>query len=91
MKTAVCRSCSAPIIWALTKELKRIPLDSEPLSARTSGQRGVFMLVKRLEDDPLAWPVELADKEGEFHRLRLAMYVSHFSSCPNAASHRKAR
>jgi hypothetical protein len=88
VKTAACRSCDAPIIWAITKTEARMPLDATPVIGEP-GQRGVFMLVKRTEDDPLAWPVELADTNGEFHRLRLAMYVSHFSSCPNAASHRR--
>lgn len=89
MKTAACSSCGAPILWALTKNEKRIPLDAQPLGERTAKQRGVFMLVKRLDDVPLAWPVQI-DEPTSFVDLGLALYVSHFGSCPNAAKHRRS-
>ncbi len=33
-----CRSCGAPIFWAITPSGKRIPLDAEPVE-----QRGLFV------------------------------------------------
>lgn len=84
---SVCRSCQAEIIWAVTKTGARMPLDAAPVPGEPR-QHGVFMLARRLDDDPLAWPVAVTERDGEFARLKLALYVSHFATCPHAAQHR---
>lgn len=89
MKTAPCNSCGAQILWAVTKNQKRMPLDAAPITPEP-GARGIFMLAKRTDDTPLAWPLEISDGS-EFTRIGLAMYVSHFSTCPEAGQHRRSR
>lgn len=75
MKTTACRSCGEPMIWCLTEKGKRNPMDSEPSSA------GKYRLDEQdNEQGPLA--VWAPDYGGE-------RYMSHFSTCPNAQTHRK--
>jgi hypothetical protein len=79
VRLAYCRSCEWPIIWVVTEKGKNMPVDADPVTAL----RGF-----RLEDQgdgvpPLAkWCPHPAPDE--------KLYESHFSSCPNAAQHRKA-
>lgn len=47
--SAICRSCGASIIWAITKNGKRIPLDAKP---------EVRMVLEEHEDTPVARSVE---------------------------------
>jgi hypothetical protein len=73
-----CRSCRAPILWAVTEKNRRIPLDPEPTADGNIllQPRGNFLL-------PLAtvrFAVQLDNP------LR---FKSHFATCPNAAQHRK--
>jgi hypothetical protein len=70
-----CRSCQAEIVWAVTENGKRVPLDAVP-AERPSG---LFKLVPRVSDPtPLAVSVS-----GE------RVYLSHFATCPNAEQHRR--
>lgn len=78
-----CRSCAAPIAWAVTVKGRRMPLDRDPVA---DGNVTV--------DGPLDGPsppmatvhpagqVPLDDGDG-------ARYVSHFATCPNAGQHRR--
>jgi hypothetical protein len=75
--TTKCRSCGAPIVWALTSSSKRMPLDADPRAD------GGFWLISGC-----AVAVGSAQTETEPLRPR---YVSHFATCPNARKHRKAR
>ena len=68
-----CRSCEAEIIWALTVNGRRIPLDAEPAERPT----GLFKLIPG-ELEPLAVSAA-AD----------LVYISHFATCPNDDEHRK--
>lgn len=79
---STCRSCSAPILWARTVNGKKIPLDVEPYAG--DDDRGLFVLRER---DSIAGPLAIAawGLDGtEPH------YRSHFATCPNAGSHRRA-
>lgn len=72
-----CRSCGAPIEWALTTAGKRMPLDLEP------APQGNLVL----DDDGVVWavaaaPVALLAKKPPLRQ-------SHFATCPNANHHRK--
>ena len=79
MRLAYCRSCEWPIIWVITEKGKNMPVDADPVIA----PRGF-----RLEDQGEGVPpraVWCARPEPDEK-----VYGSHFSSCPNAAQHRKA-
>lgn len=85
---STCRSCGAPVLWAVTPNSKAIPLNPEPV------ENGNLVL-----DAP--HPMLGAGGEGHGTGPRLARppqldddpdgarYVSHFVTCPNAALHRK--
>ena len=88
--TEVCASCKAPVLWVLTENGKRMPVDSEPVT------HGNLVLSHRRVSEP---PTALVQGPLEIDRLRaeherspqtgpLALFVSHFSSCPHAATHR---
>lgn len=72
-----CRSCGAAVVWALTDRDKAMPMDAAPVSA------GKFILVQTDSTvrvrSAAGW-----DEPGD-------RYVSHFSTCPQATSHRKPR
>jgi hypothetical protein len=71
----VCLSCLAPIIWTLTANGKAMPVDVEPVNG------GNLLLVVGSGEPALAEYVP-ADPDG-------ARHVSHFVTCPQAATHRK--
>lgn len=71
-----CRSCNAPIIWAITENGKRMPLDAEPFALPA----GLFAL-DTSSDPPLTVSVAAERRE--------PLYRSHFATCPNADQHRK--
>lgn len=91
MKTATCSSCQAEIIWTITEASgARMPVDAKPLDVLDAPSRGVFVLVKRLDEAPLACSAGLDDERLKTYRLReVALYTSHFAHCPNARAHRK--
>lgn len=83
---SLCRSCRAPIVWALTENGRRIPLDRDPYEGGSpsglfsvrevvvegSGRRSLLAIAAT----PDAFPGE-------------TLYRSHFATCPNAEQHRK--
>lgn len=73
-----CRSCNAEIIWAITENGKKIPLDAEPV-ARPIG----LFAIDTSTDPPLAVSTASERREPE--------YRSHFATCPNADQHRRSR
>lgn len=80
MKSALCSTCKAEIIWTLTVNWKRNPVDAVPVPT------GNMILVEQPDGKVLARvlsPDELAK-----HAER---YQSHFASCRQAAEHRKSR
>ncbi len=96
MKVARCRSCEAPVVWAIAgKSGAKIPLDAEPVGvAQNEKERqSHFVLLKGVRDPIVvnaSWlhsdrtPVLEAQDQ-------LAFYRSHFATCPNAAAHRKSQ
>lgn len=81
-----CRSCGARIFFALTTSGKSMPIDAEPT------ENGNVVLAE---------PAEIAAALGT-PRVRVVSsknpapegavrYVSHFTTCPNAAFHRRRR
>lgn len=80
-------------MWALTDKGTRIPLDPTP------GERGNIILTGREDDgtmivrvlkknDPTFEPSLFEQKPAGHDGLR---WTSHFSTCPDAARHRKPR
>lgn len=70
-----CAACEAPMVWARTKGGRRIPLDPEPT------ERGNVTVSVDLFGDLLA----------DVGAPGPGKYVSHFATCPKAASFRKER
>lgn len=82
-----CRSCGAPIFWAVNDKGKREPIDADPR------EDGNIAIVGKEEGG--GDPVVRHLKKGEGDTLPgLALprrFVSHFATCPNASQHRRAK
>lgn len=81
-----CRSCKKPILWALTENGRRIPIDPEPV------ENGNILLQHRPANIPLAVyqtkeMLAALHEHGGLQQYRL--YLSHFVSCPQAKGWRK--
>jgi len=79
MKLAHCRSCHAPIVWTVTANGKRMPVDADPLIA----SRGFRLDEEDPAQDDIVATFTASPGVGE------RLYISHFSTCPDAARHRK--
>lgn len=76
----VCRSCRAPIVWAVTADGKRMPLDAVPAADGN-------LAARRMPDGTLQVRVLTADLPDVADSERPA--ISHFASCPDADRHRR--
>lgn len=81
---AACKSCRAPILWALTEARKRIPLDAEPNPADPS--RLVPITVEGGGLEVVGWdgPMRVVRAVPKAGNMR-----THYASCPNAKGHRR--
>lgn len=89
MKLAACRTCNAPIIWAITVPGgKRMPLDAAALTTAglQADTRGAFALLQAT-DAPLA--IGLDALPSNTLELEPTLRRSHFATCPNADEHRR--
>lgn len=78
---STCRSCHAPVVWAVTTRGKRIPLDPAPV------EHGNIVLGVSGRSDPIAIVVPA-------EQILLAdgpRFISHFATCPNSARWRNPR
>jgi len=80
VEVSACRSCGAEIIWALTENGKRIPLDAEPYAGDSPS--GLFVL-RQFSDEKTAIATTPDAFPGEY------LWRSHFASCPQAKEWRK--
>jgi len=80
---SVCRSCHAPVLWVVTQAGKRMPLDAAPTDAGNVIRYGDAARVLTAD--------EVAARRSPRHVDPGPLYVSHFTSCPNAAQHRKPK
>jgi hypothetical protein len=85
-----CRSCHAPIVWARTTTGKSIPVDAEDMGGWTSPTR--------FDDGNLRPTGERVPSKGGATTMVVEVvtpgsgrfYRSHFASCPDALSWRRA-
>lgn len=80
---ARCRSCSAPIRWLTSDAGRPFPVDVDPVDTGN-------VLEAWIGGEAIAVVLSAGELEG----ARIAgreLLVSHFATCPNAATHRKAR
>lgn len=84
MKTSLCRSCGASIIWAVTSTGRKMPLDAQPVPS--SVKTGRFRLTLGPDDSVLAQfvPAYAEDDAEDLH-------LSHFATCPQSPGWRKSR
>lgn len=80
---SACSSCGAAIRWAKTPAGKAIPLDAEPASDGN-------IRLGLVGGEEMAIVLSAADVAG-YQVDGLALYKTHFATCPNAAAHRRAR
>lgn len=84
-----CKSCNAEIRWAVTvKDGKKIPIDADP-----AREKGNITLQERAGQPPLAVVLD-AQGNAPIPSLQPSpdapRYLSHFVTCPQAESFRKA-
>lgn len=73
-----CKSCGAKVIWCVTVNGKKMPVDTEPV------HNGNILLRRRGDKTMALYLSKEAQPRGDEHR-----YVSHFATCPHAKSHRR--
>ena len=76
-----CRACSAAIVWSVTVNGKKMPVDEDPVPA------GDFVLEERGRD-VVAHHVR---EKGLVVNPRADRFTSHFVTCASAADFRKAK
>lgn len=79
---ATCRSCGAAIVWTLTEAGRRMPVDVEPADG------GTLRLEESQDGSDVIYAFVV---RGNVRPPSEDLYRSHFATCPNARSHRKAR
>lgn len=85
MDTKTCRGCDAPIIWTVTTNGRKMPVDADPSDA------GTFVLVEEGDDSPIAVFHTKAQEPTWRDRHDGMLYTPHHSTCPQAATFRGKR
>jgi hypothetical protein len=73
-----CKSCGAEIVWVKTESGRTMPLDATPVDPVEVDRTCII-------DNGVAKFGAIDCRHDEPH------YVSHFSTCPQAAQHRKEK
>jgi len=76
-----CCSCHARIVWARTATGERMPVDE-----RATGNGNVLLMV---QGGHLAAGVLTHAEAARRRAGGMALYISHFATCPNAGRHRR--
>lgn len=79
-----CRSCNAEIMWCVTEQGKRMPIDANPSEQGNvvvfeCAETGTDMCRVVSKDEMATWSADESP---------LYVYTSHFATCPNAKQHR---
>lgn len=78
MKTSDCRGCGRPMVWAVTPDGKKIPLDPKASVYRVTSNGP--------NEPPTAELVRTRQTVGDNDVVQEDSYmVSHFHTCPNAS------
>lgn len=74
-----CRDCGSPIVWAVTTaNQRRMPVDITPIV-------GGNIVITSGPEARVLTKQETADRQARGDKL----FVSHFTTCPNAEARRK--
>lgn len=73
-----CASCSAEIVWGVTKAGKRMPLNSPP------EKRAVMVEAYEPDDEESTGSVMFYRAEDKDHVAILDTFVPHWATCPHA-------
>ncbi len=93
MKLSRCRSCEEPIIWVITTNGKRMPIDAQPVVAPRGFRINETLLDEAqmgFNDDDLKPGKELLATFTAEPAKDERLYQSHFASCPDHGDWRKA-
>lgn len=71
-----CRSCQQEVLWVLTINRKKMPVDPEPVAD------GNLILIDPIAPGDIPMAVNKANPD-------VPGWTSHFATCPDAAEHRK--
>lgn len=92
MKLSRCRTCDAPIVWTITSNGKRMPIDAEPVVAPRGFRIDEELLDEAQQgfnDDELRPGKELVATFTATPAPGEKLYLSHFATCPDADEHRR--
>jgi hypothetical protein len=78
--TDTCRSCSAPIIWALTRNLRPMPVDAKPVAG------GSVQPFDNGGTSPVAEVLSVAKQFG-----KTGLRMPHHATCPQGAAWRRPK
>lgn len=92
MLLTTCRSCNAPIRWATTERERSIPIDPDPrpdgnIELVEEHHRTIARVLTAARRAELEQAILAANRDGQTFPLNL--HVSHFTTCPKAAAHRR--
>ncbi len=76
---AACRSCRAPILWAITNAGRRMPLNAQP------DPDGLLITWTNNSGELRVSALATGETTGRPH------YTSHFATCSSADAHRRPR
>lgn len=85
--SARCASCGAEIRWAISINVKPMPLDRVP-----DPERGSLILLEGEARAPLALTLTnlTGPARAAAERHGVDLYVTHFATCPSVAEHRRS-
>lgn len=86
---SLCRSCNAPIRWAMTEAGKLIPLDLAGDAFGNIEETGTFASSPRRAGEQVAVVRVLGSTPSLLDDPDALRYYTHFATCPNARSRRR--
>lgn len=94
LEIKTCGSCGAPIVWATTAHGRRIPVDPDPVpdgNLELLEMSGVLVAHVLTVEREAELERELLDANRAGVTPTLALFKTHFATCPSAETHRRRR